>query len=342
MTRSNSISDNSFVNLFVGERVCFRNCFFAGWAVALLFLLSGAVLQFATAAPANDGGKIVLHFPKRPVGKLFNVKLLKYGLITKPTTADKSYVASGDVTVERSQGLLFVMNYAGSEDSSFLDGMSEANVLVLDMNNLENVNDATFKRLAKWTKLRRLLATETDLSDEGLKYLKSVKSLSDIDACGTLIKGPGLSALDGLTEIKHLNLARNGMRGCNFSQLPPLKKLIDLDLSGSAINDDACVNLNRLASLQYFNTAKNKITDVGISHLTGLKYLNQINLMGTLVTPASAVSLAKLPSLNHVILGDQQFSELGVIRFKKALPKCFVELRVGTDKLDANIFAPLK
>jgi internalin A len=246
------------------------------------------------------------------------------------------------VTVERSQALMFVMNYAGSEDSSFLDGMCEANVVVLDMNKLENVNDATFKHLVKWTKLRRLLVNATDLSDEGLKYLKSVRSLSDIDACGTLIRGPGLSVLIDLPEIKHLNLARNAMRGCNFSQLPPLRKLTELDLSGSAISDEACVNLNRLTSIHYFNAAKNKITDVGISHLTGLINLNQINLMGTLVTPASAVSLAKLPRLNHVILADQQFSELGLIRFKKGLPKCYVERRVGTDKLDANMFAPLK
>jgi hypothetical protein len=74
-----------------------------------------------------------------------------------------------------------------------------------------------------------------------------------------------------------------------------------------------------------------------------LKNLRQINLIGTSVTPASAVSLAKLPSLNYVIVGEHQFSEPGAIRFKKALPaKCFVEHRVGDDKLDANIFAPLK
>jgi hypothetical protein len=329
-------------DLSADESDCHQNYFLTGFIAVIISLMFGVMYQSASAAPANGGGKIVLHFPKRPVGKLFKVKVLKDDLITRPTVADKSIVASGDVTVERSQAILFVMNYAGSEDSSFLEGMSDANVVVLDMTNLENVNDGTFKHLVKWTKLMRLLANGTDLSDEGLKNLKSLKNLKEINACGTLIKGTGLSALVDLPAIKHLNLARNGMRGCNFSQVSPLKNLMDMDLSGSSIGDEACVYLNRLTTLQWLNAAKNKITDVGISHLTGLKNLNQINLMGTLVTPASAVSLAKLPSLTHVILGEKQFSEAGVVRFKKALPKCFVELRVGDDKLDASVFAPLK
>jgi hypothetical protein len=327
--------------LMTGFTSIFNKKTSTGFVAILFFLLLGCTLKSSFAVPSSSS--VNLHFPNQQVGKLFKVEVLKNGLITKPNATDKAIIARGDVTVERSQPLLFVMNYAGSENTSYLEGMSDANVVSLDMNNLENVNDETFKHLAKWTKLRRLLANSTDLSDEGLKFLKSAKCLTTINACGTLIKGPGLSALADLPEVQRIGFARNGMRGFNFSQLPPFKKLMDIDLSGCAINDSACVYLNQVSTLWYLNLAKNKITDVGISHLTGLKNLLEINLIGTSVTPAAAVSLAKLPRLGRVVFGEAQLSELSVIRFKKALPaKCLVELRKSDDKIDANVFAPLK
>jgi hypothetical protein len=350
MIRSTSIcAQKSFDKLSASRRCCFGSDLLSVCVIILSLLMLGFSPRCSFAAPsggvtkaAAQASSIDLHFPSHPVGKIYKVEVLKNGLTTRPTVGDKSWIARGDISLDPAQAILFTMNYAGSENSSFLEGMSNANVVVLDMNNLENVNDETFKHISKLTQLRRILSNGTDLSDEGMKYLKPLKNLSTLVANGSLIKGPGLSVLAELPELRYLELARSAMRGCDFSKLAPLKKIVAIDLSGCALTDTVCMYLNQMHTMIFLNIAKNKITDEGISHLVNLNHLTEINLINTAVTPRAALSLAKLPMLQHVILGENQFSEPAVLRFKKALPKCSVELRKSDDKIDANVFAPLR
>jgi hypothetical protein len=285
---------------------------------------------------------ITLHFPAQAVGKIYEVALLKNGFMANPGGAAKTLTARGDVNVDPARAVMFVMNYAGSEHPDCLDQFRNTNLVILDMNNLENVNDETFSHLEMLTTLKRIRANSTDLSDKGLKFLKPLKALTMLTACGTLVKGPGLAYLSELPALYRLELARSAMRNFDFSHLPTLKTLVDLDLSGCVLNDTACIYLGRMRTVRLLNIAKNKISDAGIAHLTGMSRLAEINLIGTAVTPRAATSLSKLPALCKVVLGEDQFSELGLERFKKSLPRCVIEPRKSDGKIDANVFAPLR
>lgn len=317
--------------------------------LSLFLALYVACLVEISSMPSSEARPVdksphslTLHFPAQAVGKIYEVALLKNDFVPSSGGGVKPLSARGDVNVDPSRAVMFVMNYAGSEHPDCLDQFRGTNLVILDMNKLENVNDETFSHLETLTTLKRIVANSTDLSDKGLKYLKPLKALTMLTACGTLVKGPGLAYLSELPALFRLELARSAMRDFDFSRLPTLKTLVELDLSGCVLNDTACVYLGRMRTVRLLNIAKNKISDAGIAHLTGMSRLAEINLIGTAVTPRAATSLSKLPALCKVVLGEDQFSELGLERFKKSLPRCVIEPRKSDGKIDANVFAPLR
>src|SRR5262249_47302844 len=89
----------------------------------------------------------------------------------------------------------------------------------------------------------------TAVTDAGLKELKELKSLRELDLGGTAITDAGLK------------------------ELKELKGLRELHLSGTAVTDAGLKELKELNRLQWLDLGNTKVTDAGLKELKELKRL---------------------------------------------------------------------
>ncbi len=114
----------------------------------------------------------------------------------------------------------------------------------------------------------------TNVTDETLVQLKSLKSLVGLNLRNTRVTDKGLANLKGL------------------------ENLISLNLAGTAVTDAGLSNLKDLSKLEYLNLYGTGVSDAGLSSLKGLKHLRALYVWQTKVTEAGAAELQKsLPGL---------------------------------------------
>jgi uncharacterized protein YjbI with pentapeptide repeats len=161
--------------------------------------------------------------------------------------------------------------------------------------NLRDVYDDDLIYLSRLTKLRVLRLTRCeDIEGDGLKYLKGLTNLEDLDLslcclydnkeCLSNLKTLKLTSLNlqsygmeesmfeditHMTTLKYLNLSGCVFTSHNFSNLVvKLSNLKGLVLSNSNLQDDELIKLKALTKLKYLDLSEcNELTDNGMNYL---------------------------------------------------------------------------
>ena len=110
-----------------------------------------------------------------------------------------------------------------------------------------------------------------DLDDKGLRRLRFLKQLEELDLQGTSIQGPGLSALSGMKNLRTLNLHGNPIIGEHLANLKDLDSLEELDLSNTRADDDSMASLAGLKNLKRLNVQGTHVRGPGLRKLYRLK-----------------------------------------------------------------------
>jgi Leucine-rich repeat (LRR) protein len=154
------------------------------------------------------------------------------------------------------------------------------------------------------TNLRLLHIVGTHVSTDGLKYLKGMAKLEQLDYYG--IDDAGLAHLKALTGLKTLHLYQCTVTDTGLECLAGLTNLQVLHFGSAKITDDGLKHLKKLTALRSLSLGAppdhfgggNPITDAGIEHLKGLTKLEDLNIRHTQVTNAGVKRLQEaLPKL---------------------------------------------
>lgn len=109
-----------------------------------------------------------------------------------------------------------------------------------------------------------------------------------------------------------------------LARLDGLANLRELDLAHAPITDAGLVHLKRMHGLEQLNLALTPITDAGLAHLSGLSNLKALNLRGTEVGNAGVVHLKKLTSLRSLDVSGTDINEIAARELRAALPQASV------------------
>jgi hypothetical protein len=109
-----------------------------------------------------------------------------------------------------------------------------------------------------------------------------------------------LACLDGLTELRALDLCRARVTDAGLPHLRGLRQLRGLDLQHT------------------------KVTDAGLRCLTGLSQLQELDLVDTAITDAGLEHLKGLTQLRWLYLRGSQATVPGVAKLQQALPDCVI------------------
>lgn len=151
------------------------------------------------------------------------------------------------------------------------------------------------------TALNHLAIVDAPITDEGLKHLRGLLNLSDLELVDDeKVTDAGCASLRGLTALYHLSL------------------------NGDRIGDAGLEQLEGLTGMSILDLQFTKVTDAGLGHLREMKALTWLLLHGTKVSDAGLADIKGFPLLNLVDLGDTQVTDAGVKDLQMALPKAHI------------------
>lgn len=179
------------------------------------------------------------------------------------------------------------------------------------------------KKLSEWGDkkyLKKLSLRNTDVTDEGLKNLKSMESLEVLHLHRTDITGTGLKHLKNLENLRILYIHHTKVTDENLERINEIKNLEALRLSDTEISNDGLKHLKGLKNLRSLSLKNTNITDSGIEHLKGMKNLRTLNLNNTNFTDNGVEHLKGLKNLRYLYLENTDITDDGISELKDALP----------------------
>ena len=181
-----------------------------------------------------------------------------------------------------------------------LSGLTELQDLNLDHT---SVTRACLRHLEGLTKLRRfsLSFPSDDKSAGGLKYLRKMKELRELNARKLCAGDDDLEAAVELTELR------------------------ELDLTYTDVTDKGLKHLSRLKHLRVLDLFGTKVEGPGLAHLVEIKSLRHLVLGRTLLDERALEHLRKMDHLASLEVSDSGLSPQEIRELKKALPKTKIE-----------------
>lgn len=158
------------------------------------------------------------------------------------------------------------------------------------------VGDDGLHQLATMKWLTRLYIVDTNrITDDGVRHLGSLESLEALSLHGNRITSSSARTIARLTRLRNLLLPTTQIDDEGLRQLTELRYLRAIDLHGTRVAEVG-VDLD-YPRLVYLDLRDTKLNDTGIRHLSRLPQLRCLRISGTNVTDASIETLASMPAL---------------------------------------------
>jgi Leucine-rich repeat (LRR) protein len=170
----------------------------------------------------------------------------------------------------------------------------------------------SFKPISTLIGLKYLWLSGTNLTDEGLIYLKALGVLEQLYLMGTQVTNEGIIHLQNLNSLKVLFLGGTQITDAGLAHLKNLTSLRTLSLEGTRVTDEGLAYLQDLRSLTWLSLAGTQLTDAGLAFLQNITSLESLSLEGTQITDAGLIYLQNLKSLNALSLNGTGVTDVGL------------------------------
>ncbi len=161
-----------------------------------------------------------------------------------------------------------------------------------------------------------------DVNDDDLVVLKPLKHLRKL-ALGSGINGGGLKEIKDLKNLQELNLTFTAVGDDALKHLKELKHLKTLTLGQTLVTDAGLKELGELKDMEELDLDGTAVTDVGMKAIAGMPRLKRLILGGTKITNAGLKEINVLKNLVVLDLDHTKMSDDGLMEIKK-----FTELQV--------------
>jgi hypothetical protein len=214
--------------------------------------------------------------------------------------------------------------HIGDEGLKYVAGLK--NLRWLEFGGNRGITDKGLAAVRDLTRLRRLYAHRTGITDAGMAHLDRLTDMTMLMLPEGLTD-EGIKHLAGMTKLTFLEISDSPITGKGISVLSGMGDLKSLYLINTRIGDDGLETIGRLHKLEVLNLSGSKITDGGVKQLEGLGALENLVLEHTLISDACLDSLGKLKRLLYIHLTDTRVTEAGAKELRTRLPNLQMLLR---------------
>jgi Leucine-rich repeat (LRR) protein len=180
-----------------------------------------------------------------------------------------------------------------------------------------NLSNDELRHLSNLTGLKALLLDYTRLTGQGLKWLQNITPYF-LSSRMTLFSDEGMKLLPALSSLTCLDLSDSRITDLGMANLADLKHIDSLSLWENRISSKAALTLGSMKSLKTLCLGGTIFGDEGASCLQSLDLLTTLELPRTAITDKALGPLALIPNLAELGLSSNRISDGGI----RALLKC--------------------
>lgn len=177
-----------------------------------------------------------------------------------------------------------------------------------------------FEPISDLTGLRMLTLFNSGITDEGLKHLRPLRSLTGLELMQVSIGNRGLAILRDLPALEYLQLG-TGVTDAGLAQIAQVSSLRWLNIVDGKMWGPGLAKLAHLPRLERLCLwGASSISDRHVKYLEGLTQLRGLTFNGAnTLTDASLASIGKLANLEelHFIRSRPKFTPAGVAHLKE-------------------------
>ena len=290
------------------------------WLITISFVQMNALRYVAAPGGSTKSTQTILHFPKdKSVGTVY--LLTETELLNGRLKGTKLSAAQGDLTVPPDALVMLKLSRSVASDLHLLDAVNTKNIAILNMAGTDVTNDST-KCLAKFTALRCLLISDTDLSNDCMSQIIKVPTLEHLVMNRTLVTD--LSGLSKLKRLNSLDVQANNLNDQTLREILSCKSIKNLNLRKTLVTDNLIRDLKCLPLLKA-DLAETKLTDKGVHFLSGIPTLKYLDINSCNITNAALPDLTKLRQLRFLDVQSTHVDGTGIEYFKRLSKDCKIE-----------------
>jgi serine/threonine protein kinase len=264
------------------------------------------------------GNQRILHFPQQnSMGKLYKVTaagLLPYGQ------------AFGTRVVPLDAKLELRPTWGTCEETYLFDRFAADDFFAIDFENLPPLTDDGLKHLKHLTGLRELNVSATDISDRGLLAILDLPALKELTVSNSKVTSQGIASLDKVKSLAILRINNLPLDDRAFKYFRQGPHLVTLSLKSAGLHDKDLESLQNLKTLISLDLRDNKgITDAGLKYLSKLPLLANLDLRDCRITIAGLPYLKQIYSLRSLNISCKTWTAREQAQLKSELPKVNIE-----------------
>ncbi len=157
-------------------------------------------------------------------------------------------------------------------------------------------------------------------SDEALRQVAAITGLTSLKVGGSEITDEGVKSLASLKNLRQLVLDghAHNLNGRGFAALSGIASLRELDVRGAGIDETGVRSIAQLAGLEELDLSETWIDGKGLAELARLKHLKWLTLRYCRrLRSADLAPLVELPALENLSLNDCRINDEAVETLKK-------------------------
>ncbi|WP_020470036.1 leucine-rich repeat domain-containing protein [Zavarzinella formosa] len=154
------------------------------------------------------------------------------------------------------------------------------------------------------------------ITDDGLKTLRNVATLTDLNLSETSVSDAGANELKAMQALTNLNLRDSRVTNKGLKTLLESKTLKRIDLGPKQVDDETLSLLHEHDRLTLLSFTRCKYGEPRLA-----ANVNGIVLVGTPVTDAGLKLLAAYPKLEFINVRNSRVTDAGVAELLKTFPK---------------------
>jgi hypothetical protein len=188
--------------------------------------------------------------------------------------------------------------------------------------------EVTDEGLVHLKSLRKLehLVLNPRTTDDGLIHVAPLKNLKTLCLAQTQVTGLGVAHLVGLLHLEEIDLTNSLASDAGLEKICSHAGLLTLNLGNTRVTDEGAKQLSRLGSLRRLTLHRTTFTDAGLRQIATLDSLRSLTLDQTKVTDQGVGHLASLKNLDAASFTEPLVSKVAVDKLREAIPKANIHL----------------
>jgi hypothetical protein len=188
-----------------------------------------------------------------------------------------------------------------------------------------NITDDGLKFLAHLSSLSHLMINDAPITGRGLEHLANPALLVSMSFDSTDFDDEGLRHISLAHHLKTLRLRQTRVSGIGLANLKQLQELEELDLMDSPVTDTGVASMSNFEKLRLLDLSRSRITDECVKNLSQLKELQVLRLYGTRLSNADILHLTALINLKELRLEGTAVTFDAGIKLGHSLPNCSIQ-----------------